>query len=291
MKIQNRRMLPLVSWRFVRSTLEAPRKWASFACLVSTLSFAGSVTIKGSDTMVILAQRWAEEFMKKNPTAKIQVTGGGSGTGFSALLNGTTDIAMSSRPIKAAEQQTLRARYTTAATELAVAKDGVTFYTNEKNGLTSLALEQLKNIYLGDVTNWKGVGGVDAPIALYARENSSGTYVFVKDNLLGGEDFSATAQTLPGTAAVVNAVSKEKNGIGFGGAAYVKGVKELKIKVGTEEIEPTAENVRSGKYPLSRALFFYLRNKPSGDVKAFVDYCTSAEGQSVVSKVGYFPVQ
>ena len=252
---------------------------------------AGPLTIKGSDTMVVLTQRWAEDYMKAHPAAKVQVTGGGSGTGFSALINGTTDIATASRPIKDAEKKSLSAKYQNPGVELTVAKDGVTFYVNEKNPLTSLTLEQLKKIYQGDLTNWKDVGGPNAPIVLYSRENSSGTYVFVKDDLLGGEDFSATAQTLPGTAAVVNAVAKEKNGIGYGGAAYAKGVKELKIKVGADELAPSAENVKSGKYPLSRALYFYLRGKPSADSQAFIDFCLSDAGQQVVTQVGYFPVK
>jgi phosphate transport system substrate-binding protein len=252
---------------------------------------AGTVTVKGSDTMVLLGQRWAEEFMKKNPTTKVQVTGGGSGTGLAALINGTTDIAMSSRPMKDAEGEKLRTRFNTTGNEVSVAKDGVTLYVHEANPLSSLTQEQIRDIYLGDVTNWKQVGGPDAPIILYSRENSSGTYVFFKDNVLGGEDFAASAQTLPGTAAVVNAVAKEKNGIGYGGAAYAKGIKELKIKKGSEEIAPSAENVKSGKYPLSRDLYFYLRNKPAGEVKAFIDFALSPEGQAIVTKVGYFPVK
>ncbi|HYH99457.1 phosphate ABC transporter substrate-binding protein [Hyalangium sp.] len=252
---------------------------------------AGSVTLKGSDTMVILGQRWAEEFMKKNADTKLQVTGGGSGTGISALINGTTDICMSSRPMKEAEREKLRSRSKTPGTEIAVAKDGVTFYLHEKNPLSSLTLEQLKGIYLGDLTNWKEVGGPDAPIIVYSRENSSGTYVFVKDNLLGGEDYSSRAQTLPGTAAVVNAISKEKNGIGYGGAAYAKGIKELKIKAGSEEIAPSTDNIKSGKYPLSRDLYFYLRTPPTGEAKAFIDFVLSPDGQQIVTKVGYFPVK
>ncbi len=262
-----------------------------FAALAPLSALAGPLTIKGSDTMVVLTQRWAEEYMKAHPGAKVQVTGGGSGTGLSALINGTTDIATSSRQMKEAEQSKLRARSKSGGVEISVAKDGVTFYVNEKNPLTSLTVEQLKKIYLGDVTNWKDVGGPDAPLVLYSRENSSGTYVFVKDHLLGGDDFSATAQTLPGTAAVVNAVAKEKNGIGYGGAAYAKGVKELKIKVGAEEIAPTVENVKSGKYPLARDLFFYLRDQPSGDGKAFIDFCLSEAGQQLVTQVGYFRVK
>jgi phosphate transport system substrate-binding protein len=264
---------------------------AVFLLALPLTARAGTVTIKGSDTMVILGQRWSEEFMKKNPGTKLQVTGGGSGTGISALINGTTDICMSSRPIKEAEVEKLRTRFNTTGTEIAVAKDGVTFYVSEKNPLNSLTQEQLQGIYLGDITNWKEVGGKDAPIVLYSRENSSGTYVFVKDHVLRGEDYAATAQTLPGTAAVVNAVSKEKNGIGYGGSAYAKGIKELKVKKGNEEIEPSEANIKSGKYPLSRDLYFYLRNAPAGEVKAFIDFALSAEGQAIVNKVGYFPVK
>lgn len=252
---------------------------------------AGTVTVKGSDTMVILGQRWAEEFMKKSAGAKVQVTGGGSGTGLAALQNGTTDIAMSSRDIKEAENQKLKSRYNATATEIAVARDGVTFYVNEGNPVKALSVEQLRGIYLGDITHWKEVGGPDAPIVVYSRENSSGTYVFVKDNVLDGEDYVASAQTLPGTAAVVNAVAKEKHGIGYGGAAYAKGIRELKVKKGNEEIAPSADNIKTGKYPLSRNLYFYLRNKPAGEVKAFIDFALSPEGQAVVTKVGYFPVK
>ena len=261
------------------------------AALAPLSALAGAVTVKGSDTMVILVQRWAEEFMKKNPGIKVQVTGGGSGTGLSALINGTTDIATASRPIKDAEKEKLRSRHNTVGTETSVAKDGVTFYVSETNSLSALTAEQLKGLYLGDITNWKQVGGVDAPVVLYSRESSSGTYTFVKDNLLNGGDFAANAQTLPGTAAVVNAVAKEKHGIGYGGAAYAKGVKELKVKVGGDDVAPSAENVKSGKYPLARDLYFYTRAKPSGDMKAFVDFCLSPEGQAIVEKVGYFPLK
>jgi len=259
--------------------------------LTAGLASAGTVTVKGSDTMVVLAQRWAEEAMKKNAAVKIQVTGGGSGTGISALINGTTEIATASRSMKPQERDQLKAKTKADVVEIVTAKDGVTFYVNEKNPVTSLTPEQLQKIYLGDVTNWKEVGGPDARIILYSRESSSGTYVFVKEHLLKNGDYAATAQTLPGTAAVVNAVAKEKNGIGYGGAAYAKGVRELKVRVGAEEISPTLENVRSGKYPLSRDLYFYLRGAPAGDVKSFVDFCLSADGQAIVTKVGYFPLK
>ncbi|WNG59618.1 phosphate ABC transporter substrate-binding protein [Archangium gephyra] len=253
----------------------------------------GSVTVKGSDTMVLLGQRWAERFMKMHPEAKIQVTGGGSGTGLAALINGTTDIAMSSRPIKDAERQQAHQRSPSGPVELPVAVDGITFYVHESNPVEALTLEQLKTIYLGDTTRWKDVGGNDAPIVVYSRENSSGTYVFVKDAVLGGEDFTPRALTLPGTAAVVNAVGLERNGIGYGGAAYAKGIKELKVKkdAASEAIAPSPENIQNGTYPLSRRLYFYLPRQATGTTRAFLDYVLSPEGQELVTTVGYFPVK
>jgi len=264
----------------------------ALALAAPALAGAGTLTVKGSDTMVILAQRWAEDYMKKNPGKKVQVTGGGSGTGIAALVNGTTDIATSSRAMKADEQAKVRDRYSTLPTEIPVAKDGLAVYVHESNPVGQLTLEQLRGIYLGDVTRWNQVGGPDAPIVLYSRENSSGTYVFFKDHVLAGEDFAASAQTLPGTAAVVNAVSKERLGIGYGGAAYAKGVKELKIAgQDGQGWLPSAENVKSGKYPLSRPLFMYTRAKPSGETKQFIDWCLSPEGQAIVTQVGYFPIK
>jgi phosphate transport system substrate-binding protein len=251
-----------------------------------------AVTVKGSDTMVILAQRWAEDYMKKNASKKVQVTGGGSGTGIAALINGTTDIANSSRTMKKEEGEKIQKAFSVPAVETTVAKDGVAIYVNEANPLTQIAPAQLKAIYQGDVTNWKEVGGPDAPIVLYSRENSSGTYVFFKEHVLQGADYAASAQTLPGTAAVVNAISKEKYGIGYGGAAYAKGIKELKV-LGSDgqAYSASAENVKSGKYPLSRGLFVYTRGKPAGEAKEFLDFCLSAEGQAIVTQVGYFPVK
>lgn len=264
---------------------------ALVAAIAPALASA-AVTVKGSDTMVILAQRWAESYMKLNAGKRVQVTGGGSGVGIAALINGTTDIANASRAMKDAEKAKVRERYNVLPTETAVAQDGVAVYVHAGSPIEQLTIEQLEKIYAGDVTNWKDVGGPDAPIVLYSRENSSGTYVFFKDHVLKGADFAPSAQTLPGTAAVVNAVSKEKNGIGYGGAAYAKGVKEVKV-VGADgkAYAPSAENVASGKYPLARPLFMYTRAKPSGEVKSFIDYCLSPEGQKLVTQVGYFPVK
>lgn len=252
-----------------------------------------TITLKGSDTMLPLGQRWAEAFMGQNPNMVIQVTGGGSGVGLAALINGSTDVCQASRPIKQAEIDKLKERFNSVGVEIAVARDGLSIYLNEQNPVTELNMAQLRAVYTGEVTNWKEIGGPDSKIILYGRENSSGTYSFFKDNVLMGDDFAAQTQTLPGTAAIVNAVAKDKNGIGYGGAAYAKGVRDCKVKKDDKATGylPTEENIKAGTYPLSRYLFWYLTSKPSGDTKKLVDYVLSETGQKVVKEVGYFPVK
>ena len=286
------KMTARMPYRFI--ALAARIALGALAALAAGPSLAGrAITIKGSDTMVILAQRWAEDYMGTHPGAMIQVTGGGSGTGIAALINGTTDICTASRPMKEDEKRKLRDRYQTMGVEIPVAKDGLSLYVNDSNPVKALTLEQIRNIYTGAITNWKQVGWNDVRITLYGRENSSGTYVYFKDNVLLGRDYAASCQTLPGTAAVVNAVSKDPNGIGYGGAAYAKGVRELGVKrdANAPAVTPSAATVKDGSYPISRDLYFYTRTRPAGDIKKFVDWVLSKEGQEVVTKVGYFPVK
>jgi len=273
--------------------MKTPLGLLALALALPATAGAQPLTVKGSDTMVILAQRWAEDYMKAHRGAQVQVSGGGSGAGIAALVNGTTDVANASRQMKDAEKQQVKAKFKVEPVETVVAKDGVAFYVHESNPVQTLTLDQLKGIYSGDVTNWKEIGGKDAPIALYSRENSSGTYAFVKEEVLGKLDYAANAQTLPGTAAVVNAVAKEPNGIGYGGAAYAKGVRELKIAkaAGDPGQSPTRANVLSGSYPLSRGLFMYTRGAPAGPAKAFIEYCLSKDGQAIVEQVGYYPLK
>jgi phosphate transport system substrate-binding protein len=256
-------------------------------------ALAGTVTVKGSDTMVVLGQRWAEEYMKKHTATTIQVTGGGSGTGISALINGTTDVCEASRAMKDAEKKQLADKAGAPPVEITVAKDGLSVYVNDSNPINELTMDQLKAIFTGKVTSWKELGGTDSKIIPYSRENSSGTYVFFKEHVLQNADYTPRAQAMPGTAAVVNAVVKEKFGIGYGGAAYAKGIKVLKIKkdAATAAIAPADKTIKDGSYPLSRPLFFYVRAKPSAEISAFTDWVLSAEGQGIVTKVGYFPIK
>lgn len=260
---------------------------------VALPAHAGSITVKGSDTLVILARKWAEVYMAGNAETKIQVTGGGSGVGLAALQNQTTDIANASRKIKAKEIEACVKVFGKRPTEYKVAVDGLSVYVNNDNPLQELSLEQLELIFTGKARNWKDVGGLDAAITLYSRENSSGTYEFFKEHVLKGSDFAANAQTMPGTAAVLQAVSKDKNGIGYGGAAYGAGARALKIKrdASSPAIPPTEENVLSQKYPIWRFLYVYLNPAADkGEINKYLTWIRSDAGQSIVKEVGYYPL-
>jgi phosphate transport system substrate-binding protein len=271
-------------------------KIAALLVVVLTVGFSftaiNKVTVKGSDTMVILSQKWAEVYMKKNPGASIQVTGGGSGVGLAALINGSTDIANSSRPIKSSEVEKLKARYNTLGVEIPCAKDGLSVYLNKANPVSTMTIKQIGQIFAGKITNWKEVGGPDAAIKLYGRESSSGTFGFFKDNVVK-TDFSPTCQTLPGTAAIVNAVKKDKYSVGYGGAAYAEGVKDCAIKKDDKSaaVLPTAETIKNHTYPITRYLYMYLKSRPTGETKAFVDWILSSEGQAIIAEVGYYPLK
>ena len=186
---------------------------------------ADNITVKGSDTMVQLATGWAEAYRKVKPNVFVNANGGGTGTGFAALQNNTTDIADASRPIKAAERAACIKSFGKNPREYKVALDGLSVYVHADNPVNELSTDQLQQIFTGKARNWKEVGGNDAPITIYSRENSSGTYEFFKEHILKGQDFASSAQTMPGTAALLQNVSRDKNGIGYGGATYGHGAK------------------------------------------------------------------
>jgi phosphate transport system substrate-binding protein len=260
---------------------------------VSASAFAGTITVKGSDTLVILAQKWAEVYMGEHKDVKIQVTGGGTGTGFAALQNQTTDLCDASRKAKAAEIQKCVTVFGKRPTEYQVALDGLSVYVNPENSLKELTLDQVKDIFTGKIKNWKDVGGPDAHITVYSRENSSGTYEFFKEHVLKGQDFAASAQTMPGTAAIVQAVVKDKSAIGYGGAAYGGGSKLLAMKKdeNSPAIAPTEENVENGTYPIWRYLYVYLNPAlDKGEVAAYLNWIRSDDGQKYVKDVGYYPL-
>jgi len=255
--------------------------------------WAGNITVKGSDTLVILAQKWAETYMGKHQEVKIQVTGGGTGVGFAALQNQTTDLCNASRKAKASEIANCMKAFGKRPTEYKVALDGLSIYVNAENPLKELTVAQVGEIFSGKIKNWKEVGGADMPITLYSRENSSGTYDFFKEHVLEGKDFAASAQTMPGTAAILQAIGKDKTGIGYGGAGYGAGAKHLAIKKddSSPAIEPSEETVVNGTYPIWRYLFIYVNPAlDKGDIAAYLNWIRSDDGQKIVKDAGYFPL-
>ena len=263
------------------------------AATLTASAFAGNITVKGSDTLVILAQKWAEVYMGQHADIKIQVSGGGSGIGFAALQSQTTDLCDASRKAKPAEIANCLKAFGARPTEYKVALDGLSVYVNPENPLKELTVAQVGDIFTGKIKNWKEVGGPDAPITVYSRENSSGTYEFFKEHILKGKDFVASAQTMPGTAAIVQAVVKDKNSIGYGGAAYGGSSKLLSIKKTdtSPAIAPTEENVISGTYPIWRHLYVYVNPAlDKGDVAAYLNWIRSDDGQKYVKDIGYYPL-
>ena len=256
-----------------------------------SLAQAGNITVKGSDTLVRLGQRWAEEYMKTHSGTVIQVAGGGSGTGIAALINGTTDVCEASRDMKPQEYSDAEAKGV-KPNRVAVALDGIAVFLNKDNPVNELTLDQLKGIYTAEITNWKQVGGEDHTIILYGRENNSGTYAFFKEHVLKNQDYAEQTQTLPGTAAVVNAVSKDKYGIGYGGIAWESGVKPAAVKKDADSpaITPDIKTVTSGTYPISRELYWFTNSVPTGEIKDLLNWALSPAGQKIAEDIDYIPL-
>lgn len=250
-----------------------------------------SITLKGSDTVLPLAQAEAEEFMIANSEKSVTVTGGGSGVGITALIDGEVDIATASREIKPDEMDAAQANGINPI-EHTIAYDGISVIVNPQNPVSELTFDQLRGIYNGSISNWKDVGGEDRPIAVISRDSSSGTYEYFKEAVLLDDEYRPDALTQPATGGIVGEVSQNPNAIGYIGVAYLDDtVKALNLDSGNGFEAPTSENIISGAYPLSRPLYFYTNGEPSGLTKEFIDYVMSETGQTIVSEVGYFPVQ
>lgn len=275
---------------------------------ISILMFAGSVfaasqkssiQIKGSDTMVNLGQAWAESFNKKNPVVNVAVTGGGSGTGVAALIAGTADIAECSRTMKEKEIEKAKQNGITPV-EFTVALDGLAVVVHPDNRVTKLTIDELADIFTGKITNWKQLGGKDLPIVILSREVNSGTHVYFKEHVLrkgnekGTEEFSPAALLMPSSQAIADEVSQNPNAIGYYGMGYIS-LAQKAIAVARDKnslyIEPTIENVKNGKYPISRPLLMYTKGEPKGVVKEFIDFALSSEGQEIVIKTDFVPVK
>lgn len=256
-----------------------------------------TLQVKGSDTMVHLSSAWAEKFMQANPGMEVAVTGGGSGTGVSALINGTCDLANSSRDIKESERAAVRSKGAEPK-EYTVALDGIAVIVNPSNPLNSLSMNQIKQIYTGQAGKWKQVGGGDGKIVVYTRDSSSGTYAFFQEHVLGKKDYSVRARRLAATSAIVQAVSEDLNAIGYVGLGYVKEagskVKVLAVKAkdgDSQGVLPSEETVKNNAYPIARGLFVMGKGEPQGVIKAYIDFIMGSEGQAIVRDMGFVPLQ
>ena len=248
--------------------------------------------IKGSDTVLPIAQQTAERFMALNPEARVTVTGGGSGVGISALQDKTTDIAMASRAIKFGEQMKAKAAGEDLQ-EAVIAYDALAVVVHPSNPVSRLTREQLEGIFRGKITNWKEVGGEDRRIVVYSRETSSGTYEFFKESVLKNKNYMAGSLSMPATGAIIQSVSQTKGAIGYVGLAYVSPrIKTIAVSYdGRRFAEPTLDNAVSKAYPIVRPLYYYYNAKDSATVAPLMNFILSAEGQDIIRKSGYIPVK
>jgi phosphate transport system substrate-binding protein len=245
-----------------------------------------SITITGSDTMYELTSNLAEAYMKEHPGISIKVNGGGTAIGIRALINDQTDICTASRNLKPDEAKLLADYYGSLGLVFLIAKDGLSIYLNPKNPVKNLSLAQLQDIYSGKITNWKYLGGIDTAIVLVSRNPNSGTYLYFKEHILEGKEYSSNIIIEATTNEVVQFVSENTNAVGYGGMGYTGNILHANI----DGISPTEENVRNDTYPITRYLHFLTTKSPGGSIKQFIDWVLSPAGQLIIKKSGFIPL-
>jgi phosphate transport system substrate-binding protein len=285
------------------------KKWLTAGLAVLSLVFAPSaglaqkqkmLQIKGSDTLVNLVQILAEEYMAKNPGSAIAVTGGGSGTGITAIINQTCDIADHSREWKQSEidqawEKGVRPRF------FAIAVDGLSIIVNEKNTIDRLTMAEVGSLYRGEIKNWKALGGPDKAVSLYGRQSNSGTYVFMQEHVMGNKPYSTDVKEMNGNAQIIEGVIQDEAGVGYVGVGYLydkdgkvrKGLKILNIsktKDGQAFAPTDKKAVDSGDYPVSRPLFQATNGKPTGLAADFIRFELGPEGQKIVAREGFYTI-
>jgi len=256
-----------------------------------------AIQIKGSDTMVNLGQAWAEAFMQKNPSIAIAITGGGSGTGIAALIEGTTDITQASRNMEPKEIA-LAEKRGVHPNEIHVANDGITIVVHPSNSVSKLTLKQLSGIYTGKIKNWKELGGVDQKIVTLSRERNSGTHVFFLEHVIklgnpkSSNEFAPSALMMPSSQAIIEEVSANPQAIGYVGLGYLT-AKEKALAIARDNnspyVQPSIQSVTSKQYPISRSLLFYTNGEPNAKIKPFIDFVLSKAGQAIVLKMDFIP--
>lgn len=270
------------------------KKLALLVALAAMTSLSSEAQrVKGSDTVLPLTQKLTEGFTKLRSSARVMVTGGGSGVGISALQSGTTDIAQASRRVKFSERQKIQEGGQTLK-EVTIAYDALAIVVHPANRVGRLTREQLEGIFTGKITNWKQVGGEDLKIVPYARETSSGTYEFFREVVLKNKNYMSAIMSMPATGVIIQSVSQTRGAIGYVGLAYlsdkVKGI-AVSFDSGKTYTLPSVENAKKKTYPVVRPLYYYYRASSEREVKPFVDYALSLEGQKIVAEVGFIPVR
>lgn len=257
-----------------------------------------SIENKGSDTIVNLALAWAEAYQVIQPEIRISITGGGSGTGIAALINGTVDIANASRQIKEEERKNAEANGITPK-EYVVARDAIAIIVHPENPVNQLTIDQISAIYSGQISNWSEVGGENRPIVRLSRETNSGTHVYFLENVLrkGEKDnktlFSMDTLLLPSSEIISAEIRQNPNAIGYDGLGYV--TEDLKtIAVGLEStgpfILPSAKSVNDRQYPIARDLYMYTAGEPEGEVLEYLNWILGPEAQKIVNELGFVPI-
>ena len=256
-------------------------------CFTASVVLAGNIVIKGSTTVLPVAQKVAEAYMKEHPDVKITISGGGSGNGIKALIDGSTDIADSSRFIKPKEVK-LAVERGAYPVPFAVAYDCIVPVVHPSNSVTDISMKQLKDVYMGKVKNWKELGGPDRKIVVISRDTSSGTYEVWHKKVLKKERVFPGALLQASNGAIVQVVAKNKNAIGYIGLGYMeRTVKALTVN----EVQGSEETTLNGTYPISRALYMFTAGWPKGDTLKFLNYVIHPEkGQKLVSEIGFVPL-
>lgn len=254
---------------------------------------------KGSDTIVNLALAWAEAYQVEHPDVRISVTGGGSGTGIAALINDTVDLANASRQIKTEEIEEAQSKGVEPMEHI-IARDAIAVIVNSENPVSELTLQQISDIYSGEITNWSEVGGEDRPIVKLSRETNSGTHVYFLETVLrlGNSDdetlFSTDTLLLPSSEGIISEVRQNPNAIGYDGLGYVPDdVKMIAIakEAGGEYVLPSIATVNDKTYAIARDLYMYTNGEPTGIVKDYLDWILSAEAQEIVAELGFVPAK
>jgi len=259
--------------------------------VLATATLLAAQTIKGSDTVLPLSTDLVGAYLKKNKNANVTVTGGGSGVGISALIEGTTDIAQSSRKMKFDEKKKIQDKGSTVVEKI-IAYDALAVVVSPKNTVSQLTREQLDDIFTGKITNWKEVGGADLKIVPIARETSSGTYEFFKEEVLQKKDYVAGIMSVPATGTIIETIKKTPGAIGYVGLAYLnKNVKAIHVsfKEGLY-VEPSVKTAKDESYPIVRPLIYYYVQTSEAAVKPYIDFVLSKEGQKIVEKVGFITI-